>query len=186
MLTELIAQETIATIKLAQTTFSHLQIDGKLYKLAYKHKAEAFMKPGVQGLISLYQRHPMLLHYNEPKVAIYIASRADDPAGVSQEIEEAIGGVLHGWRDWRIDLFGNNKAAAAHLFQENLRDGYGILLGGAPVSVARAMLAVCDRHSIRTTILGDLDEVPSEPPIYSLLTIGPCHAIAKGFDCKPL
>lgn len=186
MLDDLLARDEIATIELAQTTFSHLRMGGELFKLTYRYKAEAYMKPGEQGLPALHWHHPMLLHYNVPKATIYVASKAGEPAMVSQEIEEAVGTVLHGWRDWRTDLFGSNKAAAAHLFQENLSDGYGILMGGAPLPVARAVLAVCDKHGIKTTIFGNLNELPKTPPKYCLLTIGSCYVIAEGLACVRL
>ncbi len=184
MLDDLFRHDRIATIKLAQTTFSHIQLEGELFKLTYQHKAEAYIKPGTQGLLSLHQHHPMLLSYNEPKVTIYVGSKVEAPREVAQEIEEAASLVFQGWRDWRINLFGNNKPAAELLFQDNLRTGYGTLMGGAPVSVARAVLAVCDRYGVRTTVFGDINAEPVEPPIYKILTIGPCYVIAKNFECS--
>ncbi|WP_152560132.1 hypothetical protein [Hymenobacter sp. IS2118] len=181
MLTDFIDKYQTAKIVLLQTTYMHLAVGDGVFKIAFKDKAEYFLKRGKSGPLSYYTNHPLLLNHNEPRTTLYINSKPPDPQSLLEDIVTGINAIYQDWRDWRTTLFGNRKQAAAALAQQNLLHGNGILLDYAPAPIVRAVIAACEKHGVATRYFGSLEAIPSPRGEFKVLFIGPYYVIARDF-----
>ena len=91
------------------------------------------------------------------------------------------------YRDKAEFLVRKGANGALALLKQNLADGSGLLLEGAPVVIAQAVSEVCQQHGAATYSLAPLGPAPApvtEP--FSLLFIGTCYVIARGFKVQEL
>jgi hypothetical protein len=180
MLTSLIPEDEIVTIAVAQTTFAVLTTPKARFRIDFIDKAEAYLKPGMRGNFKSYSEHPLLLSYNSRLAEVYINSRPEDPEGLLAEIRKRIEAIFQGWRDWRCVLSGRRSAGEKQL-KQNLRDGSGLLLPGAPTVVAQAVIEACTDYGASTYVLGDIgNTLPVASPSL-LLVVGKGYVIAKEF-----
>ncbi len=175
-----------ATIVLLQTTYMHLVVEGKQYKVTFKDKAEFQLKRSASGEPTHYATHPLLLFHNEPRTTLYINSKPKHPQLLIEALEGKIISVFQGWQDWRKVLYGNNKAAAVTIVQQNILQGSGILLDYAPSSIVKAVVAVCEQHGVATRYFGSLEEKSSPRGQFSVLFIGTCYVVARDFQVAEL
>lgn len=185
-LSEFVAGQPVATITLAQTTYLHLSTAAGAFRVDFRRKAAAYLKPRKQGIVQLLPHHPLLLWYNEWRATLYINSRPADPQALFTDLEQALTSLLQGGYDWRTTLFGRNQAGAAALLLQNLTHGSGILLDRAPVSAIRTVVAICEQHGVATKAFGLPTPDQAPPPLYTLLLIGPCYVVAQAFSIRPL
>lgn len=180
MLTSLIPEDELVTVAVAQTTFAVLTTPKARFRIDFIDKAEAYLKPGMRGNFKSYSEHPLLLSYTSRSAEVYINSRPGDPEGLLAEIRKRIEAIFQGWRDWRCVLSGR-KSAGEKQFKQNLLDGSGLLLPGAPIVVAKAVIEACTDYGASTYILGDIGTpLPVASPSL-LLLIGEGYVIAKDF-----
>jgi hypothetical protein len=186
MLTSLIPEDELVTVAVAQTTFAVLTTPKARFRIDFIDKAEAYLKPGMRGNFKSYsEHHPLLLNYNSRLVEVYINSRPQDPEGLFAEIRERIESVFQSWRDWRCVLPGRKSAGEKQL-KQNLLDGSGLLLPGAPIVVAQSIIEGCTKYGASTYVLGDIgNTLPIASPFY-LLLVGEGYVIAKDFRITEL
>jgi len=180
MLDSLIPNEAMVTVAVAQTTFAVLSTPLARFRIDFIDKAEAYLKPGMRGSFKSYSEHPLLLNYNSRLAEVYINSRPEDPEGLLAEICKRIESIFQGWRDWRCVL-AYQKSAGEKRLKQNLLDGSGLLLPGAPIVVAKAVIEACTDYGASTYVLGDIgNTLPVASPSL-LLLIGEGYVIAKDF-----
>jgi hypothetical protein len=184
MLDNLSSINQTVTVMVAQTTFAVLSTPEQRYRIEYLEKAEACLKPGMRGPLISYSAHP-LLSYNSRLAEVYINSRPQDADGLLTEIRERIEGVFQGWRDWRCVLSGRGNAGEVQL-RQNLLDGSGLLLPGAPAIVAQAVIEACTEYGASTYVRGDIENTLPVTPSFHLLLIDKGYVIAKGFRATEL
>jgi hypothetical protein len=180
MLESLIPDDEMVTVAVAQTTFAVLTMPKARFRIDFIDKAEAYLKPGMRGKFRSCSAHPLLLSYNSRLVEVYINSRTQDADGLFAEIRERIEFAFQGWRDWRFVLAGGKRAGENQLLQ-NLRDGSGLLLPGAPVIVAQAVVEACTKYEASTYVLGDIKNTLPVASPFHLLLVGEGYVIAKDF-----
>jgi hypothetical protein len=168
------------TVMVAQTTFTVLSTPEQRYRIEYLEKAEACLKPGMRGSLISCSAHPLLLSYNSRLVEVYVNSRPQDADGLLTEIRERIEAVFQGWRDWRCVLSGKGNAGEVQL-RQNLLDGSGLLLPGAPALVAQAVIEACTEYGALTYVRGDIENMLPVTSSFHLLLIDKGYVIAKGF-----
>lgn len=188
MLTAFIERHKTAKIVFAQTTYMHLEIEEGTFRVDFEHKAEFRLKLGTQGLLSHHTTHPLLLNHNEPRTALYINSRPANPQALLADIKATVDAIYHGGYDWRSFFFGfrggKNEAVASAM--QNIAQGSGMLFEDAPATVLLAVTAVCERHGVATRYFGSLDWCPFPHEAYSVLLIGSCYVVARGFQVRIL
>ena len=175
-----IPNNQVVTVMVAQTTFAVLTMPDKQFRVDYLEKAEACLRPGMRGKFSSCSEHPLLLNYNNRLVTVYINSRPQDPENLLVVIQQRIEGIFQGWRDWRGILNGGKRFGEG-LLRKNLLDGSGMLLPGAPASVAKAVIGACSEHGASNYFHGDLENTSPVGPAFHLLLIGDGYVIARDF-----
>ena len=185
MLDSLIPNDVLVTVAVAQTTFAVLTTPKARFRVDFIDKAEAYLKPGMRGNFSSYSEHPLLLSYNSRLAEVYINSRPEDPDGLLVEICKRIEAIFQGWRDWRCVLSGRKSTGEKQL-KQNLLDGSGLLLPGAPIVIAKAVIEACTDYGASTYVLGDIgNTLPVASPSL-LLLIGEGYVIAEDFRAVEL
>jgi hypothetical protein len=185
MLDSLIPNEAMVTVAVAQTTFAVLTTPHARFRIDFIDKAEAYLKPGMRGELVSCVEHPLLLSYNSHLGEVYINSRPSDPEGLFAEIHKRIEAVFQGWRNWRCVLSGRGNAGENQL-RQNLRDGSGLLLPGAPAIVAQAVIEACTEYGASTYVRGDIRNTLPVASLFQLLLIGKGYILAKGFRITEL
>lgn len=169
-----IANNQIVTVMVAQTTFVVLTIPGKRFRIDFLNKVEAHLKPGMRGAFIKAVEHPLLMQYNDPLVTVYINSRPQELQELFEEIKRRIQVQLQSWRDWSSVTLG------LKIFRQNLLDGSGMLLQGAPASIAQAVMDACTEYNV-STYTDPTGGAPLTRPKYHLLLIGAGYVIAQDF-----
>ena len=188
MLTAFIERHQTAKIVFAQTTYMHLEVEEGAFRVDFKDKAAFCLKLGTRGLLSHHTNHPLLLNHNEPRTTLYINSQPENPQALFADIEATVDAIYQDWYDWRSLLFqfGRRKEAAVALVKQNIAQGSGILFEYAPATVLLAVISVCNRHGVATRYFGSLDWNSLPHEAYSVLLIGSCYAVARGFQIRIL
>lgn len=182
MLESFIEQHQDATIVRTQTTYLDLAVASGLVRIHHRGKAEFLLKKGARGALAHMTEHPLLWDYNGPRDTVYLSGPALDPPTLVEALRGAVVIASRKWRTLDRYLFGGNPDAALALLEQNLADGSGLLLEGAPLPIAQAAVEVCRQHGTATYNLPPLrpEHIPSVAP-YSVLFIGACYIVAQGF-----
>jgi hypothetical protein len=170
-----IPDNQMVTVMVAQTTFAVLTMPGKSFRIDYVEKKEARLKPGMRGEFLSNTEHPLLMAYNTSLVSVYVNSRLPEPDDLLADIQQRIEGVFQGWRDWQWFLNGGAKQ-----LRKNIVDGSGLLMAGAPVPIAQAMIEACEKYGVSTYVHGKM-EAQLVKPLHHLLLIGQGYVIAREF-----
>lgn len=187
MLDAFIEQYATATITRAQTTYLDLAVATGTIRVHYRDKADFLVRNGANGALEHGTEHPLLWDYNGPWDTLYVSGPASDPAALVEALQSAVAAASHHWRALDRYLFGRNRANSLALLEKNLADGSGLLLEGAPVVIAQAVSEVCQQYGAATYSLAPLG--PGSSPItepFSVLFIGACYVIARGFEVQEL
>ncbi len=164
-------------MKKSKLIFLTLKIDEKLYKINFIDKQEFKLKKGNWGHFQMYEKHPLLLNFNENILITYLNSKPADSQSFVKDLENTINAATGGYRSWKIyfeDILTNFKEET---FQANVKSGFGKLFE-APFSITQKALEVCTKHSIKTiTFGGDLKQEN-----YKLICIDNNYVIAKEFE----
>lgn len=174
-----------ATITRAQTTYLDVVVATEVFRVQYHDKVEGWVKPGTQGQLAQATDHPLLWDYNGPRETVYLSQPARDPPRLVTELQHAVTTGTHGWRSLERYLFLRHKLNALALLAQNLADGSGLLLQGAPVTVAEMVRATCHQHGATTYTLPPILGAPIALPRRVLL-IGRCYVIARDFTVHAL
>jgi hypothetical protein len=180
LLPDFLAHYPSATVTFTQTTYVELATAGGMYHLDLIDKAEFRLRKGTGGALAHYTTHPLLSNHNELLLTLYINSKPADPKALLEAIEQRIGQLTQGWREWHTYLLQWEVTCT------NVRKGLGLLLRSAPVSLAREVIAVCEQHGVATRYFEPtLDLPPLERP-FSVLFIGANYVVARDFRICPL
>ena len=176
MLDAFIEQYATAIITRTQTTYLDLAVPSGTFRIQYRDKAEFLVRKGANGVLAHYTEHPLLWDYNGPWNTLYVSAAAPNPPALVNALQGAVATASHQWRALDRYLFGSNRANSLALLGQNLADGSGLLLEGAPVAIAQAVSQVCQQHGAATYSLAPLGPAPApvtEP--FSVLFIGTCY-----------
>ena len=159
-----------------QATFLTLKIDEQLFRFDFIGKKEFSLKKGVVGQFYYFEKHPLLIDYNETIVTTYINSKPDHFDRFIDELKNAIEEITEGWRRWTNYLTDKNINFTFDKFLGNVKDGSG-KLSEAPFTVNQKIVAVCDKHGVLTKSF----ESVLKPNNYKLILVGDNYVIAKDF-----
>ena len=185
MLDVFIEQYATATITRTQTTYLDLAVATGTFRVHYRDKAEFLIRNGANGMLAHGTAHPLLWDYNGPWNTLYVSGPAPDPPALVDALQSAVATASHQWRALDRYLFGANRANSLALLKQNLADGSGLLLEGAPVVIAQAVSEICQQNGTATYSLAPLGPAPVTEP-FSVLFIGTCYVIARGFKVQEL
>ncbi|SFQ79395.1 hypothetical protein [Hymenobacter arizonensis] len=189
MLTDWLTHPRQATIIQAQTTYVRVAVapTNAPFRLDFRAKKEARLKPGAHGAITHHTTHPLLLDHNEPAVQLFLTSRPHDPQALGAAIVHCVDAFSQGWRDVPHYLCRWHRFQAVARVQQTLQEGSGVLLYHAPASLAKAVIGVCQQHGVATKHFGDPDGVLARPdPPSSVVLIGSNYVIAEHFLVRAL
>lgn len=159
-----------------QATFLTLKIDDKLLRFDLIDKKEFNLKKGTLGQISIYEKHPLLIDYNENIVTTYINSKPDNFDNFVADFENAINEITEGWRSWTKYVSDRNINFTVDTFLNNVKRGTGKLME-APFSITQKAIKVCDNHNVATKLFGN--ELKRDN--FKLIFIADNYVIAKEF-----
>lgn len=180
MLDAFIEQYATATITRTQTTFLDLAVTTGTFRVHYRDKAEFLVRNGANGALAHFTEHPLLWDYNGPWNTLYVSGAAPDPPALARALHKAVASASHQWRALDRYLNGQNRASSLALLDQNLADGSGLLVEGAPVVIAQAVADVCRQHGAATYSLAPPSSTPVlVPEPFSLLFIGTCTSLPE-------
>ena len=187
MLDAFIEQYATATITRTQTTYLDLAVATGTFRVHYRDKAEFLIRNGVTGVLAHCIEHPLLWDYNGPCNTLYVSGAAPDPPALVDALQRAVATASYQWRALDRYLPGSNQANSLALLEQNLADGSGLLVEGAPGVIAQAISEICQEYGAATYSLTPLGPTPvpvTEP--FSVLFISACYTIARGFKVQEL
>ncbi len=118
-------KSTNGSVEQRQTTFVKIKIsDGREYKISYQNKKEFLIEQGSFKGLFFDQKHPLLKHYCDDFLKIYISSKIEDSVTLVDELKNLLKLEYSGWRDF--DEYFNSQYDIVKLIQE----GYGLLYDG--------------------------------------------------------
>ncbi len=132
-----------------QTTFLTLKFDTQLFRFDFIDKKEFKLKKGTIGQFRYFEKHPLLIDYNETIVQIYINSKPTHFDNFIMDFKNAINETTKGWRDWTNYVQNKNINFTVDSFLNNVRTGTGKLFE-APISITQKAIAVCERYNVST------------------------------------
>jgi len=159
-----------------QATFLTLKIDDQLIRFDLINKKEFNLKKGTRGQFSIYEKHPLLIDYNENIITTYINSKPDHFDYFVAEFENAINEITEGWRDWTNYVTDSHINFTVDTFLNNVKSGTGKLLE-APFSITQKVIKVCDNHNVAVKTFGN--ELKQDN--FKLILIANNYVIAKEF-----
>jgi hypothetical protein len=185
MLDALIDQNQEAAIVRTQTTYLEVVVATRTFRIDYRDKVEFVIRTGTQGKLAHLREHPLLWDYNGPRDTVYLSGPAADPPALVEALHRTVATASQHWRTLERYLFGFNRANSLTLLEQNIADGSGLLLQGAPLPIVRAVVEVAHQHGAATYTLAPL---PSEPiPVaapYTVLFLDACYIIARDFKVQ--
>ena len=130
-----------------QATFLTLKIDDQLFRFDLIDKKEFNLKKGTEGILNIFETHPLLIDYNENSLTTYINSKPDNFDSYLTEFENSINEITKGWRNW------TNYLLDRDVFLKNVKSGTGKLLE-APVSITQKVIDICNKYNVATKTFG--------------------------------
>ena len=166
----------IVEIESFQTTYVILKAEGVAVRINFYDKKEFRLNKGTTERLQYFEKHPLLVNYNERFATTYINSKPKDFMKLSENIQSAINELTLGWRSWTDYV--TNKAINFTLdtFENNLKNGNGKLIE-APLSITKKVVAICEQQKVLTKTF----QIDLEAKSYKLITIGNDFVIAKEF-----
>jgi hypothetical protein len=114
------------------------------YRVHYRGKREFSIETVKFSSLQLLNKHPLLLQYTEPIVAVQLVSSVSDKQLFRENLESAIHQVFGTWRS--IEEYNFMP------LNEFLKESYGILME-APKSFAEAAIQEGERSGVELTML---------------------------------
>jgi hypothetical protein len=140
----------IVEVENYQATFLTLKIDGQLFRFDFIGKKEFNLKKGTIGQFDYFEKHPLLLDYNETIVTTYINSKPNFIDKFVDDFRFSIEEVTKGWRNWTNYVVDKKINFTFDTFLNNIKEGKGKLLE-APFTITQKAVEVCNRHDVSTT-----------------------------------
>ncbi len=165
----------IVKIENYQSTFIVLNVDSQMLRFDFLEKMEFRLNKGTIGKLSYFEKHPLLIDYNENFVETFINSKPKNSEQFIKEIKIAIDQKTLGWRNWK-DYFVDGNFFTYENFVKNINDGSGRLLK-APFLITESVIKVCENHNVKTKCFKS--ELKTEN--YKLIIIENNFIIAKEF-----
>jgi hypothetical protein len=133
---------------------------------------------GVFGGLFIAEEHPILLHHNEPKLAVHFEGQPADINELVLDIHQAHASTFGPWRELAGDI--NREQPLVDL----LASGGG-LLGTMPQTAAERMARVLEHHNLSARLEGDADRPATDDhgrsTRWKLLGIGDSYFVALDF-----
>ena len=158
-----------------QSTFIVLNVDAEILRFDFIKKVEFRLNKGTVGKLKYFEKHPLLIDYNENFVETFINSKPENPEKIIEEIKITIEELTLGWRNWK-DYVIDTRLFKYETFVKNINDGSGRLLK-APFLITQSVIQVCEKHNVKTKSFGS--ELKTEN--YKLITIENDFVIAQEF-----
>ena len=159
-----------------QTTFIKIKVDGKTIRYNLINRQESRLKKEKNGILKFYDKHPLLYHYSEKKIEIFINSSPTETEKFINELKETIEKSFLGFRTWEKLIIDNGINFTMKTFIKNVEDGSGKLFI-IPKCLEESVNKVCFKYEVRTKTF----EISSNPRNFKLITIGDNYIIASDF-----
>jgi hypothetical protein len=141
---------------------------GDLFRVDYVNKREWSLDVEQFNGFQILETHPLLEHYNQEWMTIYLAGSADDPYRMISRIQETL---LDHFKSWRGDC-----SYRYDYLVEVLSSGWGILYEG-PSEAVSLVVDILDSEMIGHSCLNSR-RPPSEA---KLLLMGRNYVVADDF-----
>lgn len=172
MLPNELNKHTIATILERQSTFVRFVTRESIeFKVNYIEKLEYLMKDLEFVGISVTEEHPILNHYQQNRVDIYLSSKLEEPREIVEVFEAMVKSEYKGWRGVK-ECF-NSKCSLKSL----LEGGYGMLYSG-PEVLAEKVERILQINDIKYK---SVPHKAQDTPEVRALLMGNNLVVAKGF-----
>jgi hypothetical protein len=121
-------KNTNGTIEQRQTTFVRFKTsEGQEYKIRFQNKMEFLIEPGIFKGVFFDPKHPLLKHYRDDFLKIYISSKFDKASKLVKELKDLIGQEYNGWREF------NQYFNTQYDIEKLIKEGFGLLYDGPSV-----------------------------------------------------
>lgn len=140
-------------IKDFNSTYLTLEFGKELIRFDFTEKKEAFIKQKNNGVLRVYNKHPLLLNYNENNLEVYINSSPKNVESFIEDVENTINKFLKGWRSWK-NYIEESTGINYEVFTQNVKNGRGKFLK-APFSIVDEIEKVCEKHNVKIKSFGD-------------------------------
>ena len=127
---------------------------------------------GLFGALFFADEHPILLHHNQPKLAVHFEGTPGNISELVLDVQQAYLSTFGPWRELAADL--NREQPLYRLLQ-----GGGGLLGTMPKPAAERMIRVLEHHGMSGRLEGGSNSKPD--PQYKLLGVGDSYFVALDF-----
>ncbi len=118
-------KETNGSIEKRQTTFVKIKVsDGKEFKISFQNKKEFLIEMGEFRGVFFDPKHPILNHYRDDFLKIFISSKFDNTIDLVEELKNLVSIEYLGWREF--NEYFNSQYDIHKLIQE----GFGQLYDG--------------------------------------------------------
>ena len=172
MLPNELSKHTSAKILEKQSTFVRFVTKNSIeFKVNYVEKLEYLIEDLEFVGISVTEEHPILEHYQQNKVDIYLSSKLKNPREIIEVFEAMVESEYKGWRGIK-ECF-NSECSITSL----LEGGYGILYSG-PEVLAEKVERVLQRNDIKYKLVAH--KAKDKPQVRALL-LGKNIVVAKEF-----
>lgn len=145
------------------------------YRIHFIGKVEFVFITTAADRIAVATDHPLLLEYLEPKDALYISSKPDDPQSTIEELSRLAEDHFRGWRS--LARYLNEHASALAI----LSGGYGLLLRG-PRSFVGAAESILSTHGVQC----QLHKCSGSRGRFRVLELGRNYVVAERFEFESL
>ena len=133
---------------------------------------------GLFGSLFIAEEHPILLHHNEPKVAVFFTGTPADVNELVLDIHQAYASTFGPWRELVADI--NREMPLVDL----LKSGAG-RLGTMPKTAAERMVRVLQHHQLaaRLDVEGsrEASDGHGRSMLWKLLGVGDSYFVALDF-----
>jgi hypothetical protein len=174
-------QHKMVEIDRYKTTFWVLKVDNQLFRIDFLQKRtfEFKLKKRTPAMLSYFEKHPLLMDYNESCPITYINSKPENVDAFINDFKQVIDEMTEGWRHWTHYVVDKSIGFKVETFVNNLKKGRGKLVR-APFTMTQKILEVCAKHQVATSTFGNELHVYD----FKLMLIGEHYMIAKAFQVR--
>ncbi len=143
------------------------------YKIDYIEKKEFLIDELSFCGVRVLSEHPLLEHYKQPTLNIYISSKVEDPSELARGLSAMVNEEYRGWRT--VDECFNPQCSIESL----LEGGYGLLYSG-PSILGQKVITKLEENGIKfSTEIRQFKETHTP----KVLLLGNNAIVAEEFRC---
>lgn len=155
-----------------QSTFLKLSLaSGKTYKVGYVNKKEFFIEELEVTGCAIFEKHPLLIEYQDSLSDLYISSQTDEPDNFIKDLVKLNNDFFCGWRG--MQLYFNNQYG----YKNVVKDGLGLLYKGPSIFI-KELSDLLDKYQIKYKVQ---NYNVNKDYKYKVLLLGNSFVIAEEF-----